>query len=62
MAMSYTEINFLATIVSNVATLLLASVWGGVMDRYGNKAFTRVFTLLAGLIPLLWLFTGYRVI
>ena len=55
MAMSYTEINFLATIVSNVATLLLASVWGGVMDRYGNKAFTRVFTLLAGLIPLLWL-------
>ena len=48
MAMSYTEINFLATIVSNVATLLLASVWGGVMDRYGNKAFTRVFTLLAG--------------
>ena len=58
MGMSYTEINILSGIVSNLATLLFAGRWGKLMDRYGNKAVIRVFTLLGAFVPGLWLFTG----
>lgn len=62
MRMTYTEVNFLSAIVSNIATLLSISVWGGLMDRYGNKAVARVFALIAAFIPALWMFTGERII
>ena len=60
MGMSYTEINLLSGIVSNLATLLCAGYWGRLMDSYGNKAVIRVFTFFGALAPALWLFTGYR--
>lgn len=60
MGMTYTEVNFLSAIVSNLSTLLSVGIWGGLMDRYGNKAVARTFTFIAAFIPILWLFTGPR--
>lgn len=60
--MSYTEINILSGIVCNLATLLFAGYWGKLMDRYGNKAVIRVFTLLGTFVPALWLFTNSQAI
>ena len=62
MGMSYTEINILSGIVCNLATLLFAGYWGKLMDRYGNKAVIRVFTLLGTFVPALWLFTNSQAI
>lgn len=60
MGMTYSEVNFLSVIISNVSTLLSIGLWGRLMDRYGNKAVARTFTLIAAFIPTMWLFTGPR--
>ena len=62
MQMTYTEVNILSVIISNAATLIFSGMWGGLMDRYGNKSVLRVFTVLAALLPLLWIPTGPRII
>lgn len=62
MRMSYSEVNLLSAIMTNVAMLLFSGLWGKWLDRYGNKAVLRVFTLLVAMLPFFWLFTGPRII
>lgn len=54
--MNYTQITLYNQIVSNVATVLIASRWGGLMDRYGNKPILQISTLLCAFTPFLWVF------
>lgn len=58
MHMTYSQINVLSAVMTNVATLLFSTRWGKTIDRYGNKAVLQVSAFLVALIPLLWLFTG----
>ena len=62
MQMTYTEVNILSVILSNAGTFIFSGMWGGLMDRYGNKSVLRVFAVLVALLPLLWLPTGPRII
>jgi len=62
MQMTYTEVNILSVILSNAGTLIFSGMWGGLMDRYGNKTVMRVFAVLVSTLPLLWIPTGPRII
>ena len=62
MQMTYTEVNILSVILSNAGTFIFSGMWGGLMDRYGNKTVMRVFAVLVSLLPLLWIPTGPRII
>lgn len=54
--MNFTEMSLYTQIISNVATVLVISRWGRLIDRYGNKPVLQMAALLITISPLPWFF------
>ncbi|HPF88325.1 MAG TPA: MFS transporter [Candidatus Limiplasma sp.] len=64
--MSYTQITLYSQIASGIATILIISRWGRLIDRYGNKPVLTMAAMFIVISPIPWLFathdTAYFVI
>jgi len=54
--MSFTQMSLYSQIISNIATVLVISRWGRLIDRYGNKPILQMATIFMALSPLPWFF------
>lgn len=55
--MNFTQMSLYTQIVSNVATVLIISRWGRLIDRYGNKPVLQMAAVLVVISPLPWFFS-----
>ncbi|MCE5341992.1 MAG: MFS transporter [Eubacteriales bacterium] len=54
--MSFTQMSLYTQIVSNIATVLVISRWGRLIDRYGNKPIMQMAAIVMVISPLPWFF------
>lgn len=54
--MNFTQMTMYSQIVSNLASILLVTRWGRLIDRYGNKPVLQMATLCIVFSPIPWLF------
>lgn len=55
--MNFTQMSLYTQIISNVATVLIISRWGRLIDRYGNKPVLQMAAAMVVLSPIPWFFS-----
>jgi len=55
--MNFTQMSLYTQIASNIATVLIISRWGRLIDRYGNKPVLQMAAVLVVVSPLPWFFS-----
>lgn len=58
--MNYTQITLYSQITSNVATILIISRWGRLIDRYGNKPMLTIAAMFVLFSPIPWFFATHN--
>jgi MFS family permease len=54
--MTFTQMSLYTQIASNIATVIVISHWGRLIDRYGNKPILQMAAILMTVSPLPWFF------
>ncbi len=54
--MTFTQMSLYTQVASNIATVLVISRWGRLIDRYGNKPILQLAALIMVISPLPWFF------
>ncbi len=54
--MSFTQMSLYTQIASNIATVIVISHWGRLIDRYGNKPILQMAAIFMTISPLPWFF------
>jgi MFS family permease len=54
--MTFTQMSLYTQVASNIATVLVISRWGRLIDRYGNKPILQMVALIMVISPLPWFF------